>query len=95
MYRSLVRILMGLVATSCLAAAPVGAGVEIEIFPPAVFVATAAPVYFEGHAAYWYRNRWYYRDGRAWRAYRDEPRFLREYRFRHEPERHFYGHRHW
>lgn len=95
MNRSLVTMLGGAVVASCLASAPARAGIEIEIFPPAVFIATATPVYFEGHAAYWYGNRWYYREGRSWRPYREEPRYLHEYREHHEFERHYYRHRHW
>ena len=30
--------------------------------PPPEFVVTAEPVYYEGHAAYWYQNHWYYHD---------------------------------
>jgi hypothetical protein len=92
MNRSLMTMLMGVVVASCLASAPASAR-EIRIFPPAPFIATATPVYYEGHAAYWYRDSWHYRDGRNWRIYREEPRFLREYRTRREPERHFYRHR--
>jgi hypothetical protein len=95
MKRSFLTLLTGVVVASSLASAPARAGVVIEIFPHAAFIATATPVYFEGHAAYWYGNRWCYRDGRAWRAYREEPRYLREYRGRREPERHFYEHRRW
>jgi len=88
------KLLNAVLLTSCLAA-PAGAGIRIEIFPPAEYVATVAPVYYEGHAAYWYQSRWYYRDGRSWRTYDDEPRYLREYRGRREPERHYYGRRDW
>ena len=93
MNRSLVTMLTGVVVASYLASAPARAGVVVRIFPPAAFMATATPVYFEGHAAYWYRDSWHYRDGRNWRIYREEPRFLREYRTRRAPERHFYGYR--
>jgi len=93
MSRSRMTLMMGVLVASCLASTPVRAGIEIEFFPPPVFIATARPVYFEGHAAYWYRNRWHYREGREWRTYREEPRYLREYRTRREPERHFYEHR--
>jgi hypothetical protein len=31
-------------------------------YPPADYIATVEPVYFEGHAAYWYGNRWYHYD---------------------------------
>jgi hypothetical protein len=91
MNRRFVTTLAGVLLASCLAAAPARAGIEIQIFPPAWFIATARPVYYEGHAAYWYGGRWHYRDGREWRTYREEPRYLREYRSHREPERHYYG----
>jgi hypothetical protein len=94
MNRRLVTILTGAVLASCLAAAPAGAGIIIQINPPAFFIATTRPVYFQGHANYWYRNSWRYREGHTWRTYRTEPQYLREYRGRHQPERHYYGHRH-
>ena len=93
MNRSLVMIWAGVVVASCLSAAPARAGVRIEIFPPAAFIATSRPVYFQGHATYWYEHRWHYRDGRRWRTYEAEPRHLREYRNHHEPERYYYGRR--
>lgn len=73
-----------------LVSAPASAQVEIVVAPPAAWIATSSPVYFEGHPAYWYGNRWYYRDGRNWAYYHSEPRFLFEYRGRREPVRHFY-----
>jgi hypothetical protein len=79
---------------SALVSVPAQAQFEIVISPPAWFIATAAPVYFEGHAAYWYGNRWYYRDGAAWRYYDREPDHLRDYRGHHEPGRQFYGRAH-
>jgi hypothetical protein len=42
-------------------------------YPPDEYVAAYEPVYYGGHAAYWYGNRWYYRDGGAWRWYDREP----------------------
>ena len=42
-------------------------------YPPADFLATTEPVYFEGHAAYWYHNRWFYRNGGHWGHYDHEP----------------------
>ncbi|HXB55152.1 MAG TPA: hypothetical protein VN461_10240 [Vicinamibacteria bacterium] len=91
MKRSFAPILTGVVVASCMWAAPARAGIDIQIFPPAAFIATAAPVYFQGHAAYWYGGHWHYREGREWRTYSEEPRYLHEYRAHHEPERHYYG----
>jgi|HubBroStandDraft_2_1064218.scaffolds.fasta_scaffold179359_2 hypothetical protein len=51
-------------------------------YPPADYIATVEPVYFEGHAAYWYGNRWYYRDGARWGHYDREPPGLVGYRGR-------------
>jgi hypothetical protein len=63
----------------------------VEIVPPEV-VATTEPVYFEGHAAYWYGGRWMYRDGRgAWTHYGTEPPFLAERRMRFAPAHRYYG----
>jgi hypothetical protein len=91
MNRSLVRMLTGVLVVSCLAAAPARAGINIQIFPPALFRATTTPVYYEGHASYYYQNRWHYRDGRGWQSYQEEPRYLRDYRSQHEQPRHYYG----
>lgn len=74
-------LLSGAIMLGALSSAPAQAQqVEISLFPPVWFRATTAPVYYEGHAAYWYGNRWYYRDGRDWRYYNDEPVHLRDYR---------------
>lgn len=42
-------------------------------YPSADFVATAEPVYYGGHASYWYHNRWVYQNGGRWGAYGHEP----------------------
>ena len=94
MNRFLVTILTSIVVASSLASTAARAGVEIRIFPPPAFIATATPVYFEGHAAYWYGGHWHYRHGHEWRMYHEEPRYLHEYRAHREPERHYYGHHH-
>jgi hypothetical protein len=95
MIRSIVKgvLCAGAIAVS-LASAPARAQVVVEFSPPAAFVATSAPVYYEGHASYWYGNRWYYRDGGAWRYYHNEPAHLRERRAQHEPQRQLYGRAH-
>jgi hypothetical protein len=48
--------------------------------PPAAYIATVQPEYFEGRPVYWYNNSWYYRDGGAWNYYRTEPGALRDRR---------------
>ena len=95
MKRSLVMLVssflsLGTIATSFVAM-PADAQVVVEVGPPDEFIATATPVYFEGRPAYWWGGRWYYRDGRRWGAYRDEPGFLRDYRAHREPARAYYG----
>lgn len=45
-------------------------------YPPSAYIATAAPVYYGGRPAYWYGNRWYYREGANWSYYRNEPPYL-------------------
>jgi hypothetical protein len=67
------------------AAAAQGCGGEVavqpqpvyaEAYPTDAYIATAAPVYYEGRPAYWYGNRWYYRDGGRWSYYSNEPAYL-------------------
>jgi hypothetical protein len=98
MTRALQTLLKGLLMVgtilASLASTPAQAEVRIEISPPSWYIATSRPVYYEGRPSYWYNDRWYYRDGRSWRTYNDEPRFLREHRERRAPERHFYGRDH-
>jgi len=91
MNRSFVTILTSVVVASCLASTSATAGIHIQISPPAAFIATTSPVYYEGHAAYWYGGSWQYRDGGRWQRYQTEPRSLHERRTRQEPQRHFYG----
>lgn len=67
---------------------------EIVAPPPPPIVATVEPVYYEGHASYWYGGHWYWRDGRGWHSYREEPAFLRERRLRTPPPRHHYEEHH-
>jgi hypothetical protein len=83
----------GVLALS-LVSTPARAQVVVEIGPPAEYIATTEPVYFEGRPAYWYGDRWYYRDGGSWRHYRDEPAHLRNYRRQHVPVRQYYGRAH-
>ncbi len=49
-------------------------------YPPNAYVATAAPVYYDGYPNYWWGGRWYGRYGGGWHAYREEPEYLRSYR---------------
>jgi hypothetical protein len=59
-------------------------------YPPDTFIATTDPVYFEGHAAYWYGGRWVYRDGGGWRHYDREPAGLAQRRMQASPARYSY-----
>jgi hypothetical protein len=92
MNRRLLTVLGGVLVASCLATTPARAGVNIQIGIPSFFIATTTPVYYQGHATYWYNNSWYYRDRGNWRTYRTEPQYLHDYRGRHESQRHYYGH---
>jgi hypothetical protein len=62
-------------------------------YPPPSFIATVQPVYFEGHASYWYNGRWVYRDGGRWSAYRSEPPYLAQRRAQFAPARRTYERR--
>jgi hypothetical protein len=79
-----------------LIAGPAAAQVDISIDfgpPPAEYIATTNPIYFEGHPAYFYNDYWHYRDERGrWIYYRTEPRFLAERRAHHMPVRRYYEH---
>jgi hypothetical protein len=66
---------------------PVGA---YDDYPPDAYIATADPYYFDGHASYWYGNRWYYRDGGHWAHYDHEPPALYQRRIQAAPARHSY-----
>lgn len=56
--------------------------------PPPEYVATTEPVYYEGHAAYWYNNHWYWQDEHgAWNHYDQEPAFLADRRMHSPPDR--------
>ncbi|MGA3122164.1 MAG: hypothetical protein ABSF69_15495 [Polyangiaceae bacterium] len=61
--------------------------------PPPAFVATVEPVYYEGHAAYWYGAHWYWRDPHGWHWYANEPAFLRDRRGHSPAPRHHYERR--
>jgi hypothetical protein len=65
---------------------------QIVIGPSAEFIATTEPVYYEGHAAYWYNNHWYWKDEHGgWQHYESEPRELQDRRLHSPPPRHYYA----
>jgi hypothetical protein len=67
------------------------AQVVIEVPTPEV-IATLTPVYYEGHAAYWWHNHWHYRDAHGrWGHYDSEPKFLHDHRFSHAADHHYYA----
>lgn len=45
----------------------------VEVTGAPVVVDTYPAEYYDGHRVYYYGDRWYYRDGAAWRYYRQEP----------------------
>jgi len=78
--------------TGCVAEAGPAYYPDTGYYPPPGYVATAAPIYYEGRPVYWYGNRWYYRNGGGWGYYRSEPPYLsarrgyapaRPYAYRH------------
>lgn len=56
------------------------AQIVIRVGPPAAYIATSQPEYFEGRPVYWYNNSWYFRDHGRWSYYRREPVYLRDRR---------------
>lgn len=56
------------------------AQVVVEVAPPAAYIASSTPEYYEGRPVYYYNNYWYYRDHGRWSYYRREPSFLYERR---------------
>jgi hypothetical protein len=61
--------------------------------PPPEYIATTEPVYYEGHAAYWYGNHWAWRDEHgAWNHYDHEPAALAERRTHAAPVRRSWEH---
>jgi len=63
---------------------------EPAYYPSAGYEVTAQPVYYEGHASYWYGGRWVYRDGPRWNYYRSEPQYLGVRRGYAGPQRRVY-----
>lgn len=93
------RALIAAIAFGTIAAATAGCEVGLvgepgpayyDDYPPDAYVATTEPVYYEGRPVYWYRDRWYYREGRAWRHYEREPPALYQHRNAGPPVRHRY-----
>jgi hypothetical protein len=63
------------------------AQIVVTIAPPAAYIATSQPEYFEGRPVYWYNDNWYYRDHGRWSYYRREPVYLRDRRVHWAPQR--------
>jgi hypothetical protein len=55
-------------------------GYAEDDYPPDEFIVSAEPQYYEGRPAYFYHNRWYYRDGGRWGYYHSEPAALSRFR---------------
>jgi hypothetical protein len=74
---------LGVVAGLGLCAPHEASAQDVIVQPDDAYIATAEPVYYNGLAHYWYRNRWYYRNGRSWAWYGGgEPGYLHDYRYR-------------
>jgi hypothetical protein len=75
----------GALAAVALVAAPADAQ---WVAPPQEYIATTEPVYYEGHAAYWYGGRWSWRDEHGtWNHWDREPAFLADRRAHFAPVR--------
>ena len=75
----------GALAAVCLVGTPAAAQ---WVPPPPEYVATTEPVYYEGHAVYWYGGRWYWQDEHGvWSHYDREPPFLANRRMHSPPVR--------
>jgi len=90
MNRMLVRLSKAAAAVGVVAGlsllAPSSASAQEVVYPDDAYVASATPVYYNGVAHYWYRDRWYYRNGASWAWYHGgEPGYLHDYRFRTWP----------
>lgn len=85
---------IGAIAGSLLCVAPAQAQVTVVVGPPPDFVATTDPVYYDGHADYWYNDQWYYYDGGAWQVYATEPGYLMDWRGHNAFGHHYYGRGH-
>jgi hypothetical protein len=80
----------GALAAVSLVGTPAGAQ---WVPPPPEVIATTEPVYYEGHAAYWYGNQWSWRDAHgAWNHYDHEPPALAERRAHAAPGRRSWEH---
>jgi hypothetical protein len=71
---------VGVAATVSLAPATASAQDYYDEGVPDYYVASTEPVYYEGHASYWYHNHWVWRDGGRWRYYHNEPAYYRSWR---------------
>jgi hypothetical protein len=97
MIRNIATLSKGLVIVSAVSALAavflVGSPADAQwIPPPAEYIATTEPVYYEGHPAYLYNNHWYYRDEHGgWGHYDHEPAFLAERRAHFAPARGGWG----
>jgi hypothetical protein len=56
--------------------------VYVNVVPPQ-YIAQTEPVYYGGRPHYYYNGYWMYRDGNAWRYYRQEPGYFRDWRGRY------------
>jgi hypothetical protein len=94
-YNGLSKGLVILSALGALAAVSAigGSAAAQWVPPPPEYIASTEPVYYEGHAAYWYNNAWYWHDEHgAWNHYDHEPQFLADHRAHFQPVRRSWYH---
>jgi hypothetical protein len=85
----LLSIPLGALAVS----APGEASAQEYVAPPAEYIATVQPEYYEGRAVYFYGGNWYYRDGGRWSYYHGEPAYLHERRAHWDEHRRYHYYR--
>ncbi|HEY3354666.1 MAG TPA: hypothetical protein VGQ83_15545 [Polyangia bacterium] len=96
-WTTMLRTLIVAVTLGATVAVTAACGIEVAAvyssdgYPSEAYIATTEPVYFEGHAAYWYGDRWYYQVGDRWAHYNREPPALYARRMQAPPQRRAYG----
>ena len=85
--RSLSKVLILVIAIALGSSTKARAQIVVTFAPPAAYIATSQPEYFEGRPVYWYNNNWYFRDHGRWTYYRREPVYLHGRRAHLEQQR--------
>ena len=82
-FKSMLKAVLVLAVPAALSVATPRAALAqavVVIEPPADYIATVDPEYYENRPVYFYNEHWYYRDHGRWSYYHDEPGYLRDRR---------------